>query len=411
MVLLVLICAITSAAVAGKPPACPAEMPKRLCTTAESAVSKGSLSESCTEGVSEDCDSSTQLLQSSAMRRFSLGKVQRERQAGLPSMVLFTWIYGDSYFRKPLFKLFLASAAGCGVDVVVLGDAWPPDLLQPDNVRNVTISWDSLVLLLEEKLMDGERLVAMRGLRDFKKVNDIKPLTALLLPHLVQGYDWWGWVDNDLLLGDLRALLLPKLQRSSTDVWSDQVQAPEDSAWAQHFGVCYSHGPFTVLRASSAASTLAAKEHYRDIARQELRYGFPMSFDENGMGVDNYTQSYSWMLLSASKASVISMTKLPEEVNHVNDVTCNPRHAAGPVGADCGYCAFQPEPDAGLELRSVVDYQSIARTVLQDHTGSNVLYCHMQIGKNLPNFDDSVLAHLNKSRIIYTLASGFGAAD
>lgn len=401
MVLLFLICAITCA-FAGESSAVPADIPKKLCTSAEAAVSKSSLSESCTERASEDCDSSTQLLQSSAMRRFSLGKLQSDRSADLPSMVLFTWIYGDSYFRKPLFKLFLASAAGCGVDVVVLGDAWPPDLPRPKNVRNVSISWDSLVLLLEEKLMDGERLVVMRSLRDFKKINDVKPMTALLLPHLVQGYDWWGWVDNDVLLGDLRSLLLPKLQRSSTDVWSDQVQVPEQSAWSRKFGVCYSHGPFTVLRTSSAASALAAKEHYLDIVRQELRYGFPISFDENGMGINNYTQSYSWMLLSASKSFAISMTKLPEKVNQVNDVTCNPKHAVGPIGADCGYCAFQPQPAAGLELRSVVDYPSIGRTVLQDQTGSNVLYCHMQMGKYLPEFDDTVLAHLNKSRVIYT---------
>lgn len=361
----------------------------------------------CIETDSEDHNFSTQLLQSRAS--IGLGRRANNERAGLPSMVLFTWVYGDQLFQRPLFKLFLASAAGCGADVVVLGDAWPSDLRKPANVRNVTIGWDSLVSLLEEKVMGGESLDAMRSQREYKKINDVKPLTAYLFPDFVSAYDWWGWTDNDLLLGDLATYLLPKLKKSSTDVWSDQVQAPEISSWTQTFGVDYSHGPFTVVRTSSAVSTLFNQEPYRSIIHQAFRFGFNVNFGENGFLVNNYTQSFSWCLLSASTASAIAMTKLSGEVKDVNDVRCNPRHADAPIAVDCGFCAFRPEPVAGQKLGSVVEYSIIGRSVLQDKSGSNVIFCHTQIGKTLPNFNDSILTHLGESRLTYTLLGGFSA--
>jgi len=364
------------------------------------------------------CNQSATFLQTgteiNAMRLHSR-KTQKDRQAGLPSMVLFTWVFGESYVRAPLFKLFLASAAGCGADVVVLGDAWPSDVMKPANVRHEKVSWDQLISLLEEKIMDGERLDDMRSHAtepNYKKIIDVKPMTAYLVPHLVQGYDWWGYMDNDLLLGDLSSVLLPQLQQSSTDVWSEQVQEPEISSWTRKAGVCYSHGPFTVLRTSSAASSLLTKASYRDIAQQAVRDNTIVNFDENAYSQDNYTRSFSWILLSAAKSSEIVMTKLLSKANDVNDIRCFGEHANAPVGLDCGFCMFQPEPAAGQELVSVMDYPNIGRSVLLDKGRSDIVFCHMQKGKKaVPNFDETVSAHLGDSRLAYSLRFGFNAID
>eukprot|EP00930_Biecheleria_cincta_P021163 TRINITY_DN15741_c0_g1_i1.p1 TRINITY_DN15741_c0_g1~~TRINITY_DN15741_c0_g1_i1.p1 ORF type:complete len:404 (+),score=75.21 TRINITY_DN15741_c0_g1_i1:57-1268(+) len=329
----------------------------------------------------------------------------------LPSMVLFTWIFGEEYASKPLFKAFLASAAGCGVDVVVLGDAWPASVARPGNVRHVNLSWQSLISLLEDKIMGGERLHAMRDAarsHNYKKVIDFKPMTNYLFPDLMKGYDWWGWMDNDLMLGDLSTTLLPRLQQSNTDVWNEQVQKPSKSNFARSYGVCYSHGPFTVLRTASAASSLLTREPYREIARLVPRESSIVSFDENGWIVKNYTRSFSGILLSASKTSEIVMSKLIPEVLDVNDQRCLDDDASSAL--DCSFCRFHAQPAAGHDAISVLDYSKIGRSVLQNKDGSDIVFCHMQKGKRIPNFDDVLTMNLNAFELTFPLLTGFGAS-
>jgi hypothetical protein len=44
----------------------------------------------------------------------------------------------------------------------------------------------------------------LRWSRNYYKVNDFKPAFAHLFPDLLHGYDLWGTIDNDILLGDVR---------------------------------------------------------------------------------------------------------------------------------------------------------------------------------------------------------------
>ena len=39
------------------------------------------------------------------------------------------------------------------------------------------------------------------------KLCDLKPFFGRLFPEAVDGYDWWGYTDTDMLLGNLRSVL------------------------------------------------------------------------------------------------------------------------------------------------------------------------------------------------------------
>ena len=43
------------------------------------------------------------------------------------------------------------------------------------------------------------------------KVNDLKPMWGVVFADMLARYAWWGYLQEDLLLGDLRAFLTPAL--------------------------------------------------------------------------------------------------------------------------------------------------------------------------------------------------------
>ena len=49
--------------------------------------------------------------------------------------------------------------------------------------------------------------LSMREVLPGAIVNDIKPTYASLFPDIIDNYDYWGWVDLDVLSGDLSTWL------------------------------------------------------------------------------------------------------------------------------------------------------------------------------------------------------------
>lgn len=47
-------------------------------------------------------------------------------------------------------------------------------------------------------------------------LSDLRPMLAELFPQRVDGYEWWGWVEVDVVLGDLDRLLKPLLDKNDT---------------------------------------------------------------------------------------------------------------------------------------------------------------------------------------------------
>lgn len=83
------------------------------------------------------------------------------------------------------------------IDWILVGDAPPPADLPP-NVRILTISFADYRAACERRL----------GVRcDWTspyKLCDLKPLFGHLHPDLIEGYDFWGFADLDVVFGRLR---------------------------------------------------------------------------------------------------------------------------------------------------------------------------------------------------------------
>jgi len=124
------------------------------------------------------------------------------------SIVLISCIFGQDAANKRYLRLFVESARGSGVDVVLLGDVEPPFLL-PDNVKHVNVSWNSFCDRVQSNVLDGIDPTELRVAPRYKVI-DFKPLIPTLFPEVTQHYQWWGHLDNDMVLGNLRHFLTPE---------------------------------------------------------------------------------------------------------------------------------------------------------------------------------------------------------
>lgn len=124
----------------------------------------------------------------------SAPSVQRE------TMAIVTAWYG---LLPPWWRLTLRTmAANPDVDFVLIGDFPVPSHPLPPNVSLHSLSWKALRSRVRERL--GVRLWG--GVR---KLCDLKPTFGDLFAAELQGYDWWGWADLDVVYGDVREQLEP----------------------------------------------------------------------------------------------------------------------------------------------------------------------------------------------------------
>ena len=109
----------------------------------------------------------------------------------------------------PTFPFFLQSAEP-GADIVFAGDT---PMLPWRTSGHAPLSWSQLASRWRSCSRAGLAVPccgyadAARGTwnvsegerdhRGFKKACDLKPFFALLMPHIVAPYKWWGYVDND----------------------------------------------------------------------------------------------------------------------------------------------------------------------------------------------------------------------
>jgi hypothetical protein len=146
-----------------------------------------------------------------------------------------------------MFRLFLRSISGSGADLIVLTDVEQmADIIQmPSNVRIRHIRWRDFVFKLEARFNHGN---AFASLRDpptpggkhggaCYRVSDFKPVLEEIF-HVPDKYSWWGWLDNDVLVGNLREIV----RRVPHDVDFFNLMGNAND------GKGKSHGPFTVFR-------------------------------------------------------------------------------------------------------------------------------------------------------------------
>jgi hypothetical protein len=160
------------------------------------------------------------------------GSIKRKER-----IIMATYVFGD---EKKYLRMFLESVRYSGIDVVIVGDHHPSYELPP-NVHHVLITWNDLVDRVYQRIFNGEEPGDLRN-ATFYKVIDMKPLFAHIFPEIVEGYDWWGHMDNDLILGNVTHFVTPDLLEKSDII----CPIKEHETW----------GPFMLYRNSKQINEL-----------------------------------------------------------------------------------------------------------------------------------------------------------
>lgn len=119
------------------------------------------------------------------------------------------------------------------IHFLIVGDMAPKAARWPSNCAFHHFSLRMLLKRAQSSLGAAPANLHISG--GASKVSDLKPMLAHLFPELLRGCDFWGWMQEDQLLGDLRSFLDNEVL-SRFDVISPLV-APLHHA-----------GPFMVLR-------------------------------------------------------------------------------------------------------------------------------------------------------------------
>ena len=305
------------------------------------------------------------------------------------SLVLFSFVYGAGMYRDPVLRLFLKAVAGCGAQLIMLStlnaSAQADGIELPSNIRERQVSWPYLASQLKSKFFGpSSSSLAFATAHPFK-AHDVKPLLPLLFPRWVQGYEWWGWVDWDTWVGDLRRLQ-SFLRDYRADVWSPGIglwkawqpdprctaaalarrPPPGTAAGAGDCAQKVSWGPLTVLRNDAAAyKRLWSQPQNRRAVRFMLQQDGNTQFDEFGevafahkavhapLTAVGYANSFSGVLLRASfdgllRLALDSPAALQADAHRCrDDPRSRPCLAPSRLRPAKGYCRIRA-PTAGV---------------------------------------------------------------
>jgi hypothetical protein len=274
-----------------------------------------------------------------------------------------TFVFGEKAASTAYLQMFLESARNSGVDIAIVGSPAPPFALPP-NVQHVLLTWEQFASRVSTRLFGGKPMERLAKAAPYKII-DFKPLFAYLFPEHVRGYEWWGHMDNDLVLGDVRRFLTPEILEQN-----DIISGVYKKSW----------GPFTMYRNSNVMNELfklapVPLESLFDLGRE-------MFFDEWGQGKGrSFENSMSGIITKHAQKLGLRW------------------HGAFPVGWDgecktrnpkqrCNECSFTlPQQHDGISRQRLVKDQSEVTPGCAPHSNEErcqleVLVCHFQRGKH-----------------------------
>lgn len=178
----------------------------------------------------------------------ALAKISSAVPSAKSRVLLVTLIFGKQVTSSGRFQLFIMSCATSGFDFAIVGDFEPPFHL-PKNVNYIKKTWDDLTNVVQRKIFNGTdpSKGSRNGLRyaHVRKINDFKPLVAYLWPKVVEGYEWWGHCDNDMLFGNLTHFVTSEYL-DFFDIIGANSRDKKHPSW----------GPFTLYRNVEKVNTL-----------------------------------------------------------------------------------------------------------------------------------------------------------
>ena len=162
----------------------------------------------------------------SAPRQSSVGPSRRSRPSkdgargrstpALTSIVLLVGRWGSWPGWTPL--LLRTFEANPTIVFKLLSDT-PAAAHLPSNVHHVPLTLQQLLMRLRASVGCTLRTLSASGTYgsgvSSAKTNDFKPMWGVALADHLRGFAWWGYLQEDLLLGDLRAFATEALLASS----------------------------------------------------------------------------------------------------------------------------------------------------------------------------------------------------
>lgn len=270
-------------------------------------------------------------------------------------VVLFTAIFG----RPPpnFFPIFLKSAEHSGVDYIIVGggDNLPP---LPANVKQINIRWGDMIDLLSDRLFGGNPLPEIQHAKPYKTI-DTKPAFGYLFREYIAEYEFWGHIDNDMIMGNVAHFVAPLLDKYDIITPLDRDCTTNcDRTW----------GPFTLYRNVPKITELF-KTGPTGLYNT---YNNPATFffDEWGGGTRRY--------YNQSMSAIINLQVKPLHLRHY--------HYGIPVGWD-GECHKSADIRACecTFSRENNSYHVIWNRTALGYGGKQVypvLLCHFQFGKH-----------------------------
>ena len=305
--------------------------------------------------------------------------------AGRPSdskarIVLFTAIFGNAT-EAPHLPFFFRSAEKSGFDVVVVGDP-PVPFEMPPNVRQLHMTWDHLANLVSEKLFDGANLTNLKAQAQLGltyKIIDFKPLYGFLMKEQIEGYDFWGYCDNDLMLGSASHFLSPEFL-ANKDIISGMEGGEYERTW----------GPFTLMRNTKQINELFMLSEGENGLRDLFDSYDTMFFDEWG---GNTRQFYN-----RSMSAIIT--------NNEKKLGLRVYNKGFPIGWDgecedkagmqfCSECVLSTEDDKTHLTwnRSLINPE-------EKYLVYEVMLCHFQVGKKAIRAQLSAMTEVDKAKLL-----------
>ena len=127
----------------------------------------------------------------------------------MKTILLFMAYYGK---LPNYFKLWLACAKNNpSVDFCLITDE--DDLELPKNVRLKHMSFEDFKGAIQKKF------TFQISLENYGRISQFRPAFAYIFPEEVSGYDFWGFIECDLIFGDIRHFLTDEILESYDKVF------------------------------------------------------------------------------------------------------------------------------------------------------------------------------------------------
>ena len=213
------------------------------------------------------------------------------RKKKQPSIVILICYMGQLPWYFEYFAL--SCRYNMSVDIVVITDDRRYSKPVPKNIRFIFLNLKEISENATERL--GFHVQITRGY----KLCDFKPAYAFLFPHLIQGYDFWGHGDLDVIYGDLRKFLPSDLLLSH-----DVISVRHD----------YVTGHFALFRNCESFNKLFMKsKDYQKVFMSERDY----CFDETNYAFEDFSNN---LPVEAIHSEIESMTHVIKRLSKQNKV-------------------------------------------------------------------------------------------